>query len=135
MNPLLLARATRVLAPVMLVFSLVLLARGHDDPGGGFVGGLVAAAALVLVALAEGGAALRRVLRVDPLALVAVGLALALLAALVGLAGDGLLDAAWWSQPVPGFGKLGTPVLFDLGVMLAVVGVTLACVLSFLEDG
>ena len=134
MNPVLLTRATRLLAPVMLVFAVVLLARGHNDPGGGFVGGLVAAAALALIALAEGADALRARLRIEPVTMIAVGLALAVLAALLGLSGDGLLDAAWMSTPVPAFGKLGTPVLFDLGVMLTVVGVTLAFVLAFLED-
>ena len=134
MNPVLLTRATRLLAPVMLVFAVVLLARGHNDPGGGFVGGLVAAAALALIALAEGADALRARLRIEPVTMIAVGLALAVLAALLGLSGDGLLDAAWMSTPVPAFGKLGTPVVFDLGVMLTVVGVTLAFVLAFLED-
>lgn len=134
MNPVLLAHATRVLAPVMLVFSVVLLARGHNEPGGGFVGGLVAASALALIGLAEGPRRLRELLRVEPQGLIAAGLSTALLAALLGLAGDGLLDAAWLDVPVPAFGKLGTPVLFDLGVMLTVVGVTLAFVLGFLED-
>ncbi|HMN02746.1 MAG TPA: MnhB domain-containing protein, partial [Geobacter anodireducens] len=66
MQSLFLATAVRLLLPLLLLFSLFLLLRGHNEPGGGFVGGLVAAAAFALHALAHGVAAARRVLRVEP---------------------------------------------------------------------
>ena len=62
----LLAIATRLLAGLLLVFSLHLLLRGHNEPGGGFIGGLTGATALVLYAIAHGAAATRRLLRVSP---------------------------------------------------------------------
>lgn len=69
----------RFLVPLMLLFSLFLLVRGHNEPGGGFVGGLVAATGFALVLLGEGKVAAERLLRWDPRAFVAGGLLIALL--------------------------------------------------------
>jgi multicomponent Na+:H+ antiporter subunit B len=66
MNSLILSAATRFLAPLMLAYSLFILLRGHNEPGGGFIGGLIAAVAFALYAKAEGTDAARRALRVDP---------------------------------------------------------------------
>ena len=65
--------ATRFLMPLLLLFALFLLLRGHNEPGGGFVGGLVVAAAFVLYAIAYGVAAGRRALLVDPSTLLGAG--------------------------------------------------------------
>ena len=132
-------RATaRALLPLCLVFSMFLFVRGHNEPGGGFVGGLVAAAAWTLYAIAHGPAAARRDLRVDPLLLIGVGLLLALASGLLGLLQAGAFLAALWGQvSPPGLGPvdLGTPVVFDLGVYLVVVGVTLSIILTLAEEG
>ena len=64
--------------PLLLLFALFLLLRGHNAPGGGFVGGLVVAAAFVLHSIAFGIAASRRALLVDPSTLLSVGLLVAL---------------------------------------------------------
>jgi multicomponent Na+:H+ antiporter subunit B len=131
-------RATaRVLLPLLLVFSMFLFVRGHNDPGGGFVGGLVAAAAWALYAIAHGPAAARRDLRVDPLALIGSGLLLALASGLLGLPQTGSFMVALWGKlPLPGLGPIdiGTPVIFDLGVYLAVVGVALTMILTLAEE-
>jgi multicomponent Na+:H+ antiporter subunit B len=66
-----------VLLPVMLLLSLVVLVRGHNEPGGGFVGGLLAAAGFALYAMAFGIGDARRLLRRDPRTLIGVGLLLA----------------------------------------------------------
>ena len=66
MTSLILRTATRFLMPLLLLFALFLLFRGHNEPGGGFVGGLVVAAAFVLYAIAYGVDAGRRALLVDP---------------------------------------------------------------------
>ena len=57
MNSLILNTATRFLVALMLVFSIYLLWRGHNEPGGGFVGGLIAAIGFALYAIAYGPAA------------------------------------------------------------------------------
>jgi len=123
--------------PVLLLFSVFLLLRGHNEPGGGFSGGLVAAAAFVLYRFAFGAEAARRALPADPRSLIGAGLLVAIgSGTLALLAGRPLLTSLWARVPVPGFGELdvGTPLLFDVGVYLAVVGVTLSIILSLAEE-
>lgn len=135
MYSLILATAARGLLPLLLVFSVFVLLRGHNEPGGGFVGGLSAAAAFALYALAHGAAAARRTLRVDPKRLMGVGLLLSLASGCLGLlAGRPFLSALWDDTPLPVVGKLGTPILFDVGVYLVVVGVVLTILLPLIED-
>ncbi len=127
----------RVLLPLLLLFSLFLFVRGHNEPGGGFVGGLVAASAWVLYAIAYSAGEARRALHVDPVVLIGVGLLLALATGLLGLLEAGaFLTALWVKVFVPGVGivDLGTPVLFDLGVYLVVMGVVLTMILSLAEE-
>jgi multicomponent Na+:H+ antiporter subunit B len=115
--------AARALTPLLLLASVAILARGHHEPGGGFAGGLVAAAALAFSALARGTASVRAWLRVEPERLLVLGLALALSAALLPLLlGRPFFTALWSPHRLPGIGKLGTPLLFDLGVYLVVLG-------------
>lgn len=127
---------TRLLAPLLLLFSVFMLLRGHSYPGGGFVGGLVAGSAFVLYALAAGVTQARTLLNVEPQTLLAVGLACAVGAGLIGLgAGSNFLTSLWLKIPIPVLGelKLGTTLLFDIGVMLVVVGTVLLMVFS-VED-
>jgi multicomponent Na+:H+ antiporter subunit B len=125
--------AARVLLPAMLAFSVFLLWRGHNEPGGGFAGGLVAAAAFALYKLAHGLEEARRVLRVDPRALIGAGLGIALASGLLPL-GRGLppLTGLWTAVPLAG--KAGTPLLFDAGVYVLVAGVALTIVFALGED-
>lgn len=135
MRSLILAAATRVVFPLLLLFSVFLLFRGHNEPGGGFVGGLVAATAYALLALAGGVASARRVLPARPEALIGVGLLTALASGLVGLAaGRPFLTGLWGDVSLPVVGKPGTPVLFDAGVYLTVVGVVLLILLTLQEE-
>lgn len=135
MYSLILATAARGLMPLLLVFSVFVLLRGHNEPGGGFIGGLCAAAAFALYALAHDAAAVRRLLRVEPTRLMAAGLATALGAGLSGLlVGRPFLSGLWDDTPLPVLGKLGTPVVFDVGVYLVVVGVVLSILLPLLEE-
>jgi multicomponent Na+:H+ antiporter subunit B len=134
MTSIILSTATRLLLPLMLLFSVFLLFRGHNEPGGGFVGGLVAAAAFTLYALAHGPERARRALGLDPAALVAAGLGLAVLSGAIGLfLGQPAMTAQWLDMPLPVVGKLGTPILFDTGVYLVVLGIALIIELSLME--
>ncbi len=126
MNSVILTTATRVLLPLLLLFSVFLLLRGHNEPGGGFVGGLVAAAAFTLYALAHDVERARRAVGVQPHTLIAIGLLVALASGLPGLiGGDPFMTSRWLGTPLPVVGKVGTPILFDLGVYFTVLGVTL----------
>ncbi len=132
MRSIILASATRLLVAMILAFSLLLLWRGHNEPGGGFVGGLVACVALGLLAISRGPAAVRRLLPADPRSLAGIGIGLAILAGALGpLAGEPFLTGQWIT--VGGL-KLGTPLLFDAGVYLVVVGALLTILLPLEEE-
>ena len=125
----------RFLVPLMLLFSVFVLVRGHNEPGGGFVGGLVAATALALVLLSEGLGEARRLLRVDPLALVAAGLLVALASGVPPLLrGWPYMTGLWLKVPLPVVGKVGSPVSFDVGVYLVVLGIVLAILFAIAEE-
>jgi multicomponent Na+:H+ antiporter subunit B len=133
MTSLILQTAARSLVALMLLFSVFLLLRGHDEPGGGFIGGLVAAAAFALYAVAFDVQSARRVLGVNPQTMIGIGLLLAGGAGVIALlAGREYLTGLWADVELPGFGEvhLGTALIFDIGVFLVVLGVTMLVVLT-----
>lgn len=137
MTSIILRTATRYMFPPLLVFSIYLLLRGHHFPGGGFVGGLMAGSAFTIYALAFDVASARNRLRTDPRDITAVGLAVALLSGLPGLlTGKPFLTGVWWDIHLgPSIAiHLGTPVIFDIGVYLVVMGVLLTLVFSLGEE-
>jgi len=137
MTSLILSTAARYLLSLLLVFSIFILIRGHNEPGGGFIGGLIAAAAFALNAVAFDAATTRRILRVDPRTLVPLGLLIALGSGTIPLlVGEPFLTGMWLTAHVPGLGEiaLGTPLVFDCGVYLVVLGVTLTMILTLAEE-
>lgn len=138
MTSLVLRTTVRFLLPLLLMFSMFLLLRGHNEPGGGFVGGLMAAAAFALYSIAYGSTAARAVLSIEPRLLIALGLLTALISGLISAAGgQPFLTAQWSHLTLPGLPKIdiGTPILFDLGVYLAVVGTVLTIAFALEEAG
>ena len=135
MNSVILRSATSLLIAVLLLFSVFLLLRGHDLPGGGFIGGLLAASAVALYAIANGYAAAVRLLRVPPQALIAWGLAFGVGAGLLAaLQGEPYLTGQWLIFTLAGVEwKLSSPLVFDVGVYLVVVGVVLTMVFALEE--
>jgi multicomponent Na+:H+ antiporter subunit A len=132
---LLLRIAARHLFPLLLLFSVFVLLRGHNAPGGGFVGGLVAAAAFALYLLAYGLAAARRLLRVEPPLLIGLGLLFAAGSGLPAVAaGRPFLTALWGHAALPAIGAPGTPLLFDGGVYLVVLGIVLLMLFALSEE-
>jgi multicomponent Na+:H+ antiporter subunit B len=128
----------RLMMPVLLMFSLFLLMRGHNQPGGGFVGGLVGSSSIILMTLAYGADEVRQRLHIDFLRGMFYGLAIAILAGVIGLfTGNAFQDALWWKPIIEGIGRLelGTPVLFDVGVYVVVFSVTSNIVMSMAEEG
>jgi NADH:ubiquinone oxidoreductase subunit 5 (subunit L)/multisubunit Na+/H+ antiporter MnhA subunit len=133
MNTLIMRETTRLLVALILMFSVFMLLRGHDQPGGGFVGGLIASIAFCLYLFVADAAAVRRLLRADPSTVGAVGLGMAIASGLVGFVVEGapFLTCEWTT--VGGF-KVGTPLAFDVGVYLVVVGAVLTFVLGIKEQ-
>lgn len=137
MSSLILRTATRYMFPPLVVISVYLLLRGHHFPGGGFVGGLFAGSAFSLYALAYDVAAARKLLRAEPRDITAAGLAVALVSGLVALfAGRTYMTGTWWAIDLPSGVTLeiGTPLIFDIGVYLVVLGVVLTLVFSLGEE-
>ena len=131
MKSLILTVTGRLVSSLMLVLSIYLLYRGHNLPGGGFIGGLVAATAFVLREMTDGVAAARRSLIIDPRPLAMLGVSVAVIASLASaFAGAPFLTGLW---TFPGGIPLGTPLLFDIGVYLAVIGAVLTIVFALEE--
>jgi multicomponent Na+:H+ antiporter subunit B len=132
-----LGRAGHMLFPCLIVLSLIVLYRGHNLPGGGFIGGLMAAVAYILVGLGSGMPAAKAKLRVDPVTLLGLGLAVAILSGLPGMVNGGaFLTGAWlptFTLPLLGKMHLGTPLVFDVGVYLVVIGFTLHTTFNLAE--
>lgn len=130
-----LSTASRYLLPLLLIFSFFLLLRGHNEPGGGFVGGLVAAAAYALYFIANGVEEAEKLLKAEPIKLIAIGLILAVISAIPALfAGKNFMTGLWLDIGFPVIGKLGTPLIFDVGVYLLVLGVSLKIIFSLAEE-
>jgi multicomponent Na+:H+ antiporter subunit B len=137
MTSIILRSATRYLVPIIALFSIFLLLRGHDEPGGGFIGGLLGATCVALYALAYDVPTARRMLRIEEHQLIGIGLLFAAGAGVIALvAGAPFLSTYWIEIPIPAMGtlKLGTPLLFDIGVYLTVVGVVLMIIHSLAEE-
>jgi multicomponent Na+:H+ antiporter subunit B len=129
--------AARYLLPLMLLFSVFLLLRGHNEPGGGFIAGLVAAAPFALYALAYGVPAARSALHVELHTLIGSGLLIAVLTGMASwLSGKPFLSGLWPGEDLPFIGDLGlgSPVIFDIGVFLVVMGVSLMVIFSLAEE-
>ncbi len=133
MNSLILRTATKILVSLMLLFSVFVMLRGHNEPGGGFVGGLIASTGLALFAVSYGPDAVRQALYFEPRKITVTGLALAVLSGLVGLIwGDAFLKGMWGH--FAGI-SIGTPVLFDIGVYFVVIGAVMTLILAMEEEG
>lgn len=112
------------LSALMVLYSIFVLLRGHNEPGGGFIGGLIAASALAIFGIACGVASVRRAMKVHPMSLAGFGLLIATLSALPSLFKKQAFMTSQWLEfrffdvDV----ALSTPLVFDIGVYFVVVG-------------
>lgn len=135
MNTLIFRTIAPFLAAMMLVFSVFVLLRGHNEPGGGFIGGLIAASAFAIQGIAQGVSAVRRALKLDPLAIAGIGLLLSALAGLLSLPlAVPFMTGLWVDLPL-GLDRVpvSSVMLFDLGVYLVVMGSITAIALALEE--
>lgn len=128
--------ASTYLLPLLLLFSVFILLRGHYLPGGGFIGGLIASIAIILHSSANGLQNTKSMLRIHPGFLMPVGLTLALLSGMasVVLEDKPFMTGMWFKDPLPVIGMVGTPLFFDIGVYLVVIGVTLTIIMTISES-
>lgn len=136
MNSLILRTATPFLVGLTVLFSIYVLLRGHNEPGGGFIGGLIGASAFATYTIAEGAEATRRALIAHPIAIAGFGLFIAGLSGVASLLfGDAFLTGQWWFPAFnPELKYLSTVVLFDIGVYLVVVGAIVSIIIGLEEN-
>jgi len=135
MNTLIFRTIAPVLTALMLLFSVFVLLRGHNEPGGGFIGGLIAASALAIFGGARGVGAVRRAIVFHPLSISGAGLLMSCCAGLLSIVFAVPFMTGLWIYPemagveVP----LSTVMLFDIGVYLVVVGAITSIALALEE--
>ena len=129
--------AASMILKLQLLLSLFLLLRGHNLPGGGFVGGLIAAAGFILYAMAFDVPASRQKLRWPPERFLGLGLLIAAGSGWIGpILQESFFKGVWFGRiDLPGMGKtaIGTPFFFDIGVYLVVIGMTVLVAFSLFE--
>ncbi|RWZ60395.1 Na(+)/H(+) antiporter subunit B [Halobacillus fulvus] len=137
-NDIILRTATTLIAFIILGFSVYLFFAGHNAPGGGFIGGLMTAAAIILMYMTYGIKSLQKILPVNFRFVIPVGLAIAVATGIGSFVfGEEFLSHsfAYFQLPILGRTELATALLFDLGVYLTVIGVTMTIILSIANDG
>ena len=137
MSSLILKTAMRLLFPLTLLFGVYMALKGHNEPGGGFIGGLIIATSLAIYRMAAGPDSLWEVLPVHPRILVTSGLAFATFSAVAPLFfGRPLLTTYVGDIPLL-FGEtahFASTLIFDLGVLLVVVGVSIGMITRLSEE-
>lgn len=136
MKTIILKTASNYLLPLLLLFSIFILLRGHYLPGGGFVGGLIASIAFVLHAFANGLENTKGLMRFHPGFIMPVGLLLALVSGFspILLSNLPFMTGLWFSEPLPVIGMIGSALFFDIGVYLVVIGVSLTIIFTITES-
>jgi multicomponent Na+:H+ antiporter subunit B len=135
MNSVILQMAAKYLKWLLLVFAVLALFRGHNQPGGGFIGGLLAGLAIVYRGFAFNAFQVKEELKDRPEGYIGLGLLLIFLSFIPSLLrNETLMTGVWTALPdwTGGF-KIGTPFLFDIGVFFTVIGVTLLFVFSLTQ--
>ncbi|MCY1664221.1 Na+/H+ antiporter subunit B [Rhizobium sp. SL86] len=135
MNTLIFRTVAPFLTALMILFSVFVLLRGHNEPGGGFIGGLIAASAFAIYGIAYGVAAVRRAIIVHPMSIAGAGLLLAVVSGLVSVfAGVPFMTGLWIYPSLFGVEvPLATVMSFDVGVYLVVVGAITSIALALEE--
>lgn len=136
MNTIIFRTIAPILVALMVMFSVFVLLRGHNEPGGGFIGGLIAASAVAIYGIAAGVSEVRAALRVDPISIAGFGVFVAGCAGLLSLGYEvPFLTGLWATFSIGGNEiTISTPMIFDIGVYFAVVG-TISAVALVLEEG
>ncbi len=137
MNTLILRTVAPLLVVIMVVFAVYVTLRGHNEPGGGFIGGLIAASSMAVYGMAAGVEEVRRALRFAPISYAGAGLALAGLSGVLSLfAAAPFMTSLWLNLEIgTSVVALSTPMLFDIGVFLVVFGTLSGVALALGDDG
>jgi multicomponent Na+:H+ antiporter subunit B len=133
MSSIILKTTSRFLITLLLLYSVFLLLRGHNQSGGGFVGGLVVTSAWALYGIAFGAPSVRKGVSVQPISVAGFGMIVALVSGMFSFFyGEPFLTGHWYTIKFSSerIFSIGTPLFFDIGVFLIVLGSTLEIILS-----
>ncbi|WP_085509227.1 Na(+)/H(+) antiporter subunit B [Thalassobacillus devorans] len=136
-NDLILRTTTTLIAFILFGFSVYLFFAGHNKPGGGFIGGLMTSAAIVLMYMAYGMESVAKIIPINFRVVIPIGLLIAVGTGVGSfIFGHPFLSQtfAYFQLPVLGKTELATALLFDLGVYLTVIGVTMTIILTIAQD-
>ncbi|HLS23957.1 MAG TPA: Na(+)/H(+) antiporter subunit B [Pseudogracilibacillus sp.] len=136
-NNLILKSTSSLIVFILLGFAIYLLLAGHNSPGGGFIGGLTTTAAFLLMYMAFGEETVRKIIPINFLLFIPIGLLLATLTGLGALLFNvPFLTHTFGTFTIPLFGEvdLSTAMLFDLGVYFTVFGTTMTIILTINSD-
>ncbi|MDQ0350719.1 monovalent cation:proton antiporter [Alkalibacillus filiformis] len=136
-NDIILKTMTQLIAFILLGFSIYLFFAGHNAPGGGFIGGLMTAAAIILMYITYGYEKIEQILPINFTTMFVAGLGIATLAGIGSIVlGHPFLSQTfeYYNLPIMGETELATALIFDLGVYLGVVGVTMTIILTIATD-
>ncbi|MBN2611662.1 MAG: hypothetical protein JXB00_08905 [Bacteroidales bacterium] len=136
MNTVILKIASRYVRGLLIIFAVIALLRGHNFPGGGFIGGLLAGLSVAFKGYTFGIAYLKKHMSIMPEWFIISGLVMILFSAIPAfLNKTGFMTGEWYkiTLPLAGELKLGTPLIFDFGIFLAIIGITIIFLFSLTE--
>lgn len=136
-NNIILRTTTSLIAFILLGFAIYLLFAGHNLPGGGFVGGLMTAASIILMYIAYGLEAVQKVLPINFSLLIPIGLLIAVMTGIGAFFFDLPFLTHTFEQihiPLLGDIELATAMFFDIGVYVTVLGATITIILTIATD-
>ncbi len=126
MNQNILQLAEKPIRWLLIIIAVIALLRGHNYPGGGFIGGLLAGLSIVFKSLAYDVESTQKSLKVSPQNIIGIGLSIVFLSLLPSILNKAELMQAYWTkiELISDFTiKLGTPLIFDIGVFFVVIGI------------
>jgi len=137
-NNLVLQTITKVIVFLILLYAVDLFFAGHYTPGGGFIGGLMASGAIVLLLIAYDLKLVKKIFPVNFIYVTATGLLISTLTGMIAVLKNKPYLSHFFTKnahlPLIGTTTLHTAALFDLGVFLVVVGVTMTIIQTIGED-
>ncbi|WP_026473006.1 MnhB domain-containing protein [Alkaliflexus imshenetskii] len=136
MQNIILEKIASLFLKAMIIVSFWLLLRGHDEPGGGFIAGIIASTGFILYAIVYGSVAVEKILRWNTRNWMGIGLGIIFIAIIIPIfMGYPPLTGVWMPTPsfLDGFIHIGTPILFDIGVYIAVIGIILSILITIME--
>jgi multicomponent Na+:H+ antiporter subunit B len=135
MRNIVLIKISRLYLVAMIIFSIFVLLRGHNHPGGGFIGGIITSTGFIFYGIINGSDKVKGLLRISTIELMGAGLLAGLIALLIPVfAGSEPFTGVWTEFSI--FSRvvhLGTPLLFDTGIYLVVTGVFLSIIISVMD--